>query len=57
MMILFKNSENTSNYPCQKNPPVPEIPLDPIKERFLKKTLRKLTTILHNEWSKEVEFF
>jgi hypothetical protein len=52
---LFKNLGNTSIYLCQK-PLVPEIPLDPIKECFLNKTLRGLMTILCNEWLKEVEF-
>ena len=30
----FLKIKKTSNYPCQKKPPVPKIPLDPIKKHF-----------------------
>ena len=40
---------------CQKKPPVPITPLDPLDRIVLKESIKELTTILSNEWIEEVE--
>ena len=52
---FFEDFGNTSNYSCQKKPPVPITPLEPLDEEFLRESIKKLTTILSNEWVEEVE--
>ena len=37
---LFKDFGNTSKYSCQKKPPIPVTPLDPLDEVFLEKLSR-----------------
>jgi hypothetical protein len=55
---LFEEFENTSNYlcQCQRRPPVPVTPLDPLDEEFLRESIRELTSIMSNEWVEEAEF-
>jgi len=43
------------NYSCQKKPPVPVTPLDPLDKESHKESIKELTTILSNEWIEEVE--
>jgi hypothetical protein len=52
---FFEDFRNTSNYSCQKKPPVPVTPLDPLDKNFLKETVRELTAIMSREWVEEVE--
>ena len=53
---LFQDFRNTLNYSCQKRPPVPITPLDPVDKEFLKESIRELTAIMSKEWVEEVEF-
>ena len=52
---LFEDYGNTSNYHCQKRPPTPVTPPDPLEECYLRETMRKLTMIMSTEWLQEVE--
>ena len=52
---FFEDFGNTSNYSCQKKPPVPVTPLDPLDKEFLKESIKELSTIMSNEWVEEVE--
>ena len=51
---LFSNFGNTSNYSAIRRSSAPSAPnqhlSDPTKEKFLKKTVRELTTVISNEW-------
>ena len=51
---LFSNFGNTSNYYAIRKSSAPSAPNqhlpDPTKEKFLKKTMKELTTIVSNEW-------
>ncbi len=40
---------------CQKRPPIPSSPSNPLEESFLKETVRELITIISDEWLREVE--
>ena len=52
---LLEDFGNTSNYSCQKKPPVPITPLDPLDKEFLRESIRELTSILSSEWVEEAE--
>ena len=52
---LFEDFINTLNYSCQRKPPVPVTPLDPIDDEFLRETIKELTTIMSSEWIEESE--
>ena len=46
---LFEDFGNTSNYSCQKKPPVPVTTLDPLDKEFLRESIKELTVIMSNE--------
>ena len=48
---VFEDFGNTSRYFCQKRPPSPVTPTDPLEENFL----QELTTLISNEWLQEGE--
>jgi hypothetical protein len=54
---LFSNFGNTSNYYAIRKSLIPLAPNqhhpNPTKEKFLKKTMKELTTIISNEWLEE----
>ena len=52
---LFEDFGNTSNYPCTRKPPVPIPSTDPIEATFLRENVKKITSIMASEWSREVE--
>ena len=52
---LFEDFGNTSNYSCQKRPPVPITPLDPLDKDFLRESIKELTAIMSSEWVEEAE--
>ena len=52
---LFKEFRNTSKYSCQKRPPVPFTPLEPLDKESLRESIKELTAILSSEWVEEVE--
>ena len=52
---LFEEFGNTSNYSCQKKPPVPVTTLDPLDKEFLRESIKELTTIMSSEWIEELE--
>ena len=52
---MFEEFGDTSNYSCQKRPPVQVTPLKPLDKELLKESIKELTTILSNEWVEEVE--
>jgi hypothetical protein len=43
------------NYACQKRPPVPITPLEPLDKEFLRESIKELTAILNKEWAEEAE--
>ena len=43
---LFKDFGNTLNYSCQRKPPVPITPLDPLDKDFLKENIKELIAIM-----------
>ena len=43
---LFEDFRNTSNYSCQRKPPVPITPLDPLDKDFLKENIKELIAIM-----------
>jgi len=47
---VFEDFGNTSRYFCQKRPPSPVTPTDPLEEDFLRETIQELTTLISNEW-------
>ena len=53
---LFDEFGNTSNYLCQRRPPVPVTTLDPLDDEFLRESIRELTSIMSNEWVEEAKF-
>jgi len=52
---LFEDFENTSNYFCKRKQPVPVASIDPIEAALHRENVKKLTTIMSNEWSRELE--
>jgi hypothetical protein len=52
---IFEDFGNTSNYGCQKRPPVLVTPSESLDKEFLKESIKELTAIMSSEWSKEVE--
>jgi hypothetical protein len=52
---LFEDFGNTSNYLCQKRPPVLVTPFEPYEKEFLQETIRELTTLMSEEWLREGE--
>jgi hypothetical protein len=52
---LFKDFKNTSNYLCQRKPPVPATPLDPLDKDVLRESIKELTAIMSSEWVEEAE--
>ena len=52
---VFEDFGNTSRYFCQKRPPSPVTPTDPLEENFLRETIQELTTLISNEWLQEGE--
>src|SRR6185295_12034775 len=52
---VFEDFGNTSRYFCQKRPPSPITPTDPLEENFLRETIQELTTLISNEWLQEGE--
>jgi hypothetical protein len=52
---FFEDFGNTSNYACQKWPPVPVIPCKPLDNKFLRESIKELTTIMSIEWVEEGE--
>ena len=52
---LFKDFGNTSNYLCTRKPLVPIPSIDPIEATFLRENIKKVTTIMAGEWSREME--
>ena len=52
---LFEDFRNTSNYPHTRKPPVPISSMDPIEATFLRENVKKITSIMASEWSREVE--
>ena len=54
-MIFFEDFENTSNYFCKRKPPVHVASTDPMEAVFHRENVKKLTTIMSSEWSRELE--
>jgi hypothetical protein len=52
---IFEDFINTSNYGCQKRPPIPISPSEALDKEFLRESIKELTAILSSEWSKEGE--
>nr|AAR89045.1 putative reverse transcriptase [Oryza sativa Japonica Group]ABF97688.1 retrotransposon protein, putative, unclassified [Oryza sativa Japonica Group] len=52
---FFEDYGNTSNYSCEKRPLTRVHSNDPLNKAMLKKTVKKLTTIMSNEWLREGE--
>jgi hypothetical protein len=52
---LFKDFRNTSNYFCQKRPPDPITPSELCEKKFLRETIKELTTLMSDEWLREGE--
>jgi hypothetical protein len=52
---FFEDFRNALNYECQKGPPIPITPLEPLDKGFLRKSMKELTSILSNKWTEEVE--
>ena len=52
---VFEDFGNTSRYFCQKRPPSPVTPSDPLEENFLREMIQELTTLISNEWLQEGE--
>jgi len=52
---LFEDFGNTSNYLCTRKPPLPIPSMDPIEATFLRENVKKITAIMGDEWSREVE--
>ena len=47
---VFEDFGNTLRYFCQKRPPSPVTPTDPLEENSLWETIQELTTLISNEW-------
>jgi hypothetical protein len=54
---FFEDFRNTSNYLCQKRPPVPITPVDPLDESFLRESVKEVIAIMKSEWVEEAELF
>jgi hypothetical protein len=52
---FFKDFRNTSNYACQRRPPVPVIPCNPLDKELLRESINELTVIMGSEWVHEGE--
>ena len=52
---LFEDFRNTSNYLYTRKSPVPIPSTNPIEATFLRENVKKLTSIMASEWSREVE--
>jgi len=52
---LFEDPGYTSNYFCKRKPPIPVVSTDPIEASFRRETVKKLTSIMSSEWSRELE--
>ena len=52
---LFKEFRNTLKYSCQKKPPVPVTPLDPLDKEYLRESIKELNAIMSSEWVDEGE--
>jgi hypothetical protein len=52
---FHEDFRNISKYSCQKRPPVPVTPREPLDKEFLRKSIKELTTIMSREWIEEVE--
>jgi hypothetical protein len=50
---LFEDFGNTSNYLCQKRPPISVTHLEPYEKEFFRETIKELTTLMSNEWLRE----
>ena len=52
---FFDDFRNTSKYSCQKKPPVPVTPHEPLDKESLRKSIKELTAIMSSEWVEEAE--
>ena len=52
---FFKDFRNTSNYACQRRPPIPVFPYDPLDKELLRESIKELTAIMSSEWVHEGE--
>jgi len=52
---FFKDFGNTSKYACQKRPPVPVTPSEPLDKESLKESIKELSAIMSSEWLNEGE--
>ena len=52
---LFEDFGNTTNYFCKRKPPVLVASTDPMEAAFYRENVKKLTTIMSSEWSRELE--
>ena len=52
---FFEDFGNTSNYSCQRRPPVPITPCDPLDKELLRESIKELTAITSSEWVDKVE--
>ena len=52
---FFKDFRNTSKYSCQKRPPIPITPHEPLDDAFLKESIKELTALISSELVHEVE--
>jgi hypothetical protein len=53
---LFDDFEkNTSNYLCTRKPPVPIPSTDPLEATLFRENIKKITSIMASEWSRELE--
>jgi hypothetical protein len=43
------------NYSCQKRPPVPVTPLDPLNKEIFRESIKELTAIISTEWVEEAK--
>ena len=47
---FFKDLRNTSNYACQRSPPVPVTSYDPLDKELLRESVKELTAIMSSKW-------
>jgi hypothetical protein len=48
---FFEDFRNTSKYGCQKRPPIPVTPPEPLSPDDLRKSIKELTAIMSTGWS------